>query len=299
MSLETRRRKLTSSDELELRSVVKFCVGLKLSPSETLKKIEESDTLPVCGKTFVYKWHGRFKSGRTSVNDDDRPGRPTSSVTSRNTSRVEELVRSRRRVTVREIAEELSLTSYAVFRILTEELNMSKVSARWVPRLLRDTDKQRRVECSQAFLQRFDSDGEDFLNRIVTTDETWLHYYDPESKQQSSVWKTPNTPPPKKARAQRSCQKEMFIFFMDRQGVILQHRVRDGCTVNAEYYSKVSKNKLSLTTLLFGSVYMYKLFLQVLASLHITHTYTAFYRDFRFSDMTWSKRYTGNVPTCV
>lgn len=240
MSRKNCKRKLTSSDELELRSVVKFCAGLNISPSETLKKIEESTTLPECGKTFVYKWYARFKTGRSSIFDDGRTGRPASVVTSCNTTRVEGLVRADRRVTVREIAKELCLSSSAVFRILTEELNMSKVSARWVPRLLRDADKQRRLECSSEFLERFDAEGDNFLDRIITTDETWLHHYDPESKQQSSVWKTPGTPPPKKARTQRSCLKEMFIFFMDRRGVILQHRVRDGCTVNAAYYSKVN-----------------------------------------------------------
>ena len=33
--------------------------------------------------------------------------------------------------------------------------------------------------------------------------------------------------------------KHMFIFFMDRAGMVLQHRVPEGKTVNADYYSKV------------------------------------------------------------
>ncbi|KAJ4450533.1 hypothetical protein ANN_01960 [Periplaneta americana] len=39
-----------------------------------------------------------------------------------------------------------------------------------------------------------------FLKRIVTGDESWCCGYDPESKQASSQWKTPNSPRPKKAR---------------------------------------------------------------------------------------------------
>jgi predicted RNA-binding protein with PUA-like domain len=34
-------------------------------------------------------------------------------------------------------------------------------------------------------------------DRIITTDETWFHYYDPETKQQSSQWKNVNSPRPK------------------------------------------------------------------------------------------------------
>ena len=233
------KRRITSTDDIELRAVVKFCVGLKLSPVETLKQIESSDTLPTCGKTVVYKWHERFREGRSSVLDDERTGPPTSTVTVGNAALVKDLLNNDRRFTVRCIAEELSLSYYTVQRILTDELNMSKVAARWVPRILTDENKQRRVECSQEFLNRYATQGDGFLDNIVTTYETWLYHYDPESKQQSSNWKSPDTPPPKKARAQRSCKKEMYIFFIDRRGLLLQHKVREGSTVNAEYYSKV------------------------------------------------------------
>jgi hypothetical protein len=33
---------------------------------------------------------------------------------------------------------------------------------------------------------------EEFLSRIVTGDETWLHHYEPESKRQSMEWKHPD-----------------------------------------------------------------------------------------------------------
>ena len=58
---------------------------------------------------------------------------------------------------------------------------MSKVSARWVPRLLKDNEKDCRVRCSQAFLSRYDAEGDEFLDRIITTDETGLHHFDPET----------------------------------------------------------------------------------------------------------------------
>lgn len=229
---------MTSTGDVELRSVIKFCVGLKKTPAETLKLIQESSTLPSCGKTFVYKWHERFRNGRLSVNDDDRTGRPSTVITSKIDS-VRDIIRKDRRSTVRTIADALDMSRTTVHQILTVELGMSKVSARWVPRLLSMEEKQRRVHCSNEFIQRYETEGDEFLDRIVTTDETWLYYYDPETKAQSSVWKTPRTPPPKKARVQRSLGKEMYIFFMDRQGMILQHRVPSGRTVNAEYYSKV------------------------------------------------------------
>jgi len=83
-----------------------------------------------------------------------------------------------------------------IYRTLTENLNMNKVCARWVPRLLQQDQKAARVRLSRSFLNRYDHEGDQFLHRIVTMDETWLYLYEPESKQQSLVWKHPGSPPP-------------------------------------------------------------------------------------------------------
>ena len=52
-----------------------------------------------------------------------------------------------------------------------------------------------------------------FLSRVITGDESWLYDYDPETKQQSSQWKTPSSPRPKKGRQVRSNIKPMLIIF--------------------------------------------------------------------------------------
>ena len=109
-----------------------------------------------------------------------------------------------------------------------------------MPRLLKDHEKERRVADSRAFLRRFEREGDEFMSRIITTDETWLWFYDPETKCQSAVWKTSGTPPPKKARVCKSGGKYMFIMFADIHGMILSHAVPRNSTVNAAYYSKVT-----------------------------------------------------------
>jgi len=73
-----------------------------------------------------------------------------------------------------------------VHRLIADELNMSKVSAGWVPRLLTD-DKLRRLSASQEFVKIYRKEGENFLNRIITTDETWLWHYNTETKAQSTI----------------------------------------------------------------------------------------------------------------
>ena len=51
-----------------------------------------------------------------------------------------------------------------------------------------------------------------FLTEVVTGYDSWCYGYDPESQQQSTQWKSPNSPRPKKARQVRSNVKTQLIF---------------------------------------------------------------------------------------
>ena len=114
--------------------------------------------------------------------------------------------------------------------------------ARSVPRLLKDFKKDRRVKESRAFLRRYRKEINDSLDRIITADETWMWFYDPEMKGQSAVWNRSGSPPPEKARVTKSGGKHMFIMFCDRRGMILRHAVPKDTTVNAGYYSNLKVN---------------------------------------------------------
>jgi hypothetical protein len=54
---------------------------------------------------------------------------------------------------------------------------------------------------------RFEEEGEGFLWRIVTGDETWVHHYDPENKTQSMKHPHKGSPAPKKFKTKASAQK--------------------------------------------------------------------------------------------
>ena len=57
-------------------TVIKCCVGLGKSPTETMKLIRSSETMNLCIVSAVYKWHQRFRNGRKSTEDDSRNGPP-------------------------------------------------------------------------------------------------------------------------------------------------------------------------------------------------------------------------------
>jgi hypothetical protein len=56
-------------------------------------------------------------------------------------------------------------------------------------------------------------DEHDFISRIVTQDETWVHHFDPESKKQSRPRKHPDSPPPKKFKRVISREDDGFNVF--------------------------------------------------------------------------------------
>lgn len=85
------------------------------------------------------------------------------------------------RVTVTELAFMFDFSYGTAFTILTECLDMRRVSARWIPRLLTEDDKANRVQLSRVYLRQYTNE-DDFLQRIVTTDKTWLYQYDLETK---------------------------------------------------------------------------------------------------------------------
>ena len=106
----------------------------------------------------------------------------------------------------------------AVQSILTDILGMSKVFARWVPRMLTDDQIRTRLDISKYLLSRYEDDPSDFIKRVVAQDETWDHHFDPKSKMQSKQWKHPDSPPPKKFKRVHSAGKVMASIFWESQG---------------------------------------------------------------------------------
>jgi len=88
-------------------------------------------------------------------------------------------------------------------RILREELNMRKVCAKMVPKLLADEQKERGKELCLDLLQRNENEP-DLLNSTITSDETWVFTYAPETKRQSMQWKSTSSPRPKKKKKKKS-----------------------------------------------------------------------------------------------
>jgi len=85
-------------------------VKIGKSVTETFEMLKIAFREEAMDKTQTYEWWKRFKEGRTSVDDDPRSGRPSMSKTDENVAKVCEVIRSNRHLTVREVAEKVSIS---------------------------------------------------------------------------------------------------------------------------------------------------------------------------------------------
>ena len=61
-------------------------------------------------RTQCCEWFKRFNVGRMSVGEDPRPGRPSTSTNDDHVARVRAVIRGNRRLTVREVADEVGIS---------------------------------------------------------------------------------------------------------------------------------------------------------------------------------------------
>ena len=118
---------------LEQRYAIKFCVLLNKTFTETHGLLKGDYGDQVLSRAQVNVWHRAFKEGREDAEDEQRPGRPSTTPTEKDVSRVREFLNIDRRASLREISEELNLTYYNVREIVTEKLAMRKLCAKMVP----------------------------------------------------------------------------------------------------------------------------------------------------------------------
>ena len=78
-----------------------------------------------------------------------------------------------------------TVSAGTVHTIIREEPKIQKICAKFVPRVLRKDQKERRCHDSREMVELINSDPA-VLDALVTCDESWICCYDPETKRQSS-----------------------------------------------------------------------------------------------------------------
>ena len=180
----------------------------------------------ICNKSCmnwasVFEWHKRFKEGRESVRDDERCRRSKEVRTPELIGQIKNFMDKGRRVSIETISAQFHVSVGTVHAIIRKELKMRKICVKFVPKVLREDQKERHHD-SREMVKLINSDPA-VLDALVTCDESWIYCYDPETKRQSSQWKHAGSPRPKKARHSKSTHKLLIIPFFDSIGMIYMH----------------------------------------------------------------------------
>lgn len=132
--------------KFDVRAVIRFLQAEAVNQSEIHRRLQGVYGPNVLSRKDGHVWCHKFTDRRTDLKDDPekKRGRPRTSHTDDNCSKVERLIKDDRRIKVREIAEVTGIptsksTVYEIIRVC--DLNFHKVSARWVPEILSMTRK--------------------------------------------------------------------------------------------------------------------------------------------------------------
>ncbi|KAJ4430695.1 hypothetical protein ANN_19286 [Periplaneta americana] len=145
------------SANCEIRAVIRFLHAQKQSPAEIHRQLCNVYGPDIMSNSMVRRWCRQFTEGQTNVHDEDRSGR-LSLVTSELES-VRQVVLQKQHFTFSEFCGEfLQMTCSLLHEIVSWWLGFWKVCARWVPNQLK---------------------GDEFLDNVVTRDETWASHTTP------------------------------------------------------------------------------------------------------------------------
>ena len=149
------------------------------------------------------------------------------------------MVKQDARFTVKEIADGVGVSSGTVHKILTQELKLRKVCARWVPHLLTKEQKTTSVKMAKYLLKKYKIFDKRRISELFTGDEIWVYYFEPQRR--IKQW-------PQKDQARpiriKSAAKVLYAVFFNCDGLIVQIPVPNGKTITGKFYKNGMLSKV-------------------------------------------------------
>ena len=129
---------------LEEGYAIKFCFKLGKKATETYGMLQTAFRPSCMNRALVFEWHKRFKEGMESVRDDERCVRSKKVRTQELIGQIKNFMDKDRRVPIETIRANFDVTVGIVHTIIREELKMQKIYAKFVQRVFREDQKERR-----------------------------------------------------------------------------------------------------------------------------------------------------------
>jgi len=135
----------TMEEKVQQRLCIDFCFCLGKTGAETYEMLQAAFRESCLSRSKTFKLYSHFKSGCRSFEENPHPGRPSTSHTEETMARVREIICADRHLTIRQVSEEVRIAFSKCHKIITEDLQMRRVTAKFVPRLLTVEQKDNRM----------------------------------------------------------------------------------------------------------------------------------------------------------
>lgn len=119
----------------------------------------------------VKRWNKWFREGREELEDEPRPGRPITETTDENIEEVRFLIDDDPQITIEEVQEQTGLSYGTTQRIISDHLQLTKITARYIPKHLTDFQRTKRVRVCKENLEKFEKKIWRLCD-VVTDDES-------------------------------------------------------------------------------------------------------------------------------
>ncbi len=227
------------STQLIQRINVQFCQKIGITKPDTVTIIRACYGRSALSPSRIRFWFNQFQNGRHVVVDLHRQPRARSGRSPQNIAAVHQALQGDRRLSVTALAEMTKVPRTTVFNILKQDLQLVCKTAKFVPFLLDDYHRKERFEIAQKMLLYMQSKP-NFLEHVITMDESWVYQYDPELKTQSSQWLGKADSRPVKCLRTRAVGKVMLVSFFDHKGVVHQEFIHG--SVNRNVFCDILSN---------------------------------------------------------
>ena len=145
------------------------------------------------------------------------------------------MVKQDARFTVKEIADSVGASSATVHKILTQELKLRKVCARWVPHLLTKEQKTTHVKMAKNLLKKyknFDKRRISELLQVMKPGSIFLSHRHINNK----LWLRKDQARPVITKRIKNVAKVLYAVFFNCDDPIVQIPVPNGKTIKGKFY---------------------------------------------------------------
>ena len=167
-------------DRKDQRVCIKFCVKNEKTESEIYDMLQKAYGKASLSRYIVYEWVRCFKKDRDLMKEDLWSGKQSASTSDANVEKLRLKIQEDRRLTARELAEEVGIPNDTCQAIITVNLGLKRIASKLVPRFLSDDERNRRFEICSELKKRVETDSQ-FMETIITGEffslSVWLTFF--------------------------------------------------------------------------------------------------------------------------